>query len=54
MSERFPRAPVIDVPGAGHAVQMSGAPFVDPLLEFVVEAEDASRGDSAVANASGK
>ena len=29
----------IDVPGAGHAVQMAGAPFLEPLLRLVDETD---------------
>jgi pimeloyl-ACP methyl ester carboxylesterase len=39
LAARIDRARVIDVAGAGHAVQMAGTAFLDPLLALIAETE---------------
>lgn len=41
LAEAIPVAILTDVPSAGHAVQMSGQDFVEPLLALVEAADDA-------------
>lgn len=40
MAGRLPGARFTDVPTAGHAVQMAGRAFVEPMLELVGEADE--------------
>jgi pimeloyl-ACP methyl ester carboxylesterase len=44
LGNRIGRAQLVDVPGAGHAVQMSGQPFIEPLISFVSDADAAWQG----------
>ena len=46
LSTRWPDARLIDIAVAGHAVQMAGKPFVDPLLDLVTSADAAWRKDN--------
>ena len=39
LASRLPRARYTDIPTAGHAVQMAGEAFVEPLLSLVAEAD---------------
>jgi pimeloyl-ACP methyl ester carboxylesterase len=48
LAARIDRARVIDVADAGHAVQLAGAAFLDPLLELIVESETECEGERSV------
>jgi hypothetical protein len=39
LAERRPDAYFLDVPNAGHAVQMAGPDFVEPLLALATTAD---------------
>ena len=55
LARRLPEARFTDIPTAGHAVQMAGAAFVEPLLSLVADAdEDWPRRTSTVANSAGE
>ncbi len=55
LARRLPEARFTDIPTAGHAVQMAGAAFVEPLLSLVADADDAwPRRISTAADAAGE
>jgi pimeloyl-ACP methyl ester carboxylesterase len=55
LARRLPEARFTDIPTAGHAVQMAGAAFVEPLLSLVAEVDDAwPRRTSTAADAAGE
>jgi pimeloyl-ACP methyl ester carboxylesterase len=50
LAERIPQARVTDVADAGHAVQMSGTAFTEPLMALIEEVESARLPDDLSAS----